>query len=137
VLLPRAAGARAVLPETLRQRGAVVDEVLAYEARTPPDADVAALRAALAAGEIDAVTFASSSTVRSFVALAGPDGVAAMTRAGRPCIACIGPVTAETARECGLPVDVVPARYTAQALAQALAQQLCKGDVDPLSGGEG
>src|SRR5439155_16284421 len=46
-LLPRAAGARAVLPEELRRRGASVEEVIAYRAVTPPGADVAGLRAQL------------------------------------------------------------------------------------------
>src|SRR5262249_36902236 len=72
ILLPRAAGARPVLPETLAARGARVDEVIAYRAALPPDADVDGLRAALASGTIDALTFTSSSTGRHFVQLLGP-----------------------------------------------------------------
>jgi len=137
VLLPRAAGAREILPETLRARGAVVDEVIAYAATAPPEADVEGMRAALAAGAIDAVTFTSSSTVRNFATLVGADTIAAMARASRPLIACIGPVTAATARELGLRVDVVPAAYTVPAMAEALAARFCNAAGDPLSGGAG
>jgi uroporphyrinogen III methyltransferase/synthase len=122
VLLPRAAGARAILPDELRARGATVDEVIAYEAVPPGDLDVGALRAALAAGAIDALTFTSSSTVRNFVALVGAAEVAQLVRDGRPAVACIGPVTAETAREHGLAVAVMPREYTAAALARALVE---------------
>jgi len=120
ILLPRAAGARAILPETLRARGAQVDEVIAYRAVPPLDADVDGLRAALEAGRLDALTFTSSSTVRNFGALLGEAELKRLVRDGRPVVACIGPVTAATARECGLPVTVVPRTYTAAALAAAL-----------------
>jgi len=128
VLLPRAAGARPVLPEALRARGAVVDEVIAYRAVPPDEADVAGLTAALEAGAVDAVTFTSSSTVRNFVALLGRPATARLLAGGRAAIACIGPVTAETARELGLRVDVVPPTYTAVALAAALVRHLGRHD---------
>jgi uroporphyrinogen III methyltransferase/synthase len=137
VLLPRAAGAREILPDALRARGAVVDEVIAYAAVPPTDVDVDGLRAALAAGEIDAVTFTSSSTVRNFAALLGPDAVADVGRGAHPLVACIGPITADTAREVGLRVDVVPNRYTASALADALVARFCNAPGDPLSGAAG
>jgi uroporphyrinogen III methyltransferase/synthase len=121
VLLPRAAGARAVLPDELRRRGATVDEVIAYRAVAPPGVDGAAMAAALQAGDVDALTFTSSSTVRNFAALVGEPALARL-RDGGPAVACIGPVTAETARELGLRVDVVPSAYTVPALAAALAE---------------
>jgi uroporphyrinogen III methyltransferase/synthase len=124
ILLPRAAGARAVLPAELRARGATVDEVEAYRAVPPPDADAVPLRVALAAGEIDALTFTSSSTVTNFAAMLGTAALAPLARAPRPVVACIGPVTADTARELGLRVDVVPAEYTGAALAGALCRHL-------------
>jgi uroporphyrinogen III methyltransferase/synthase len=134
ILLPRAAGARAILPETLAARGAEVDEVIAYRAVPPPDADVPGLRAALAAGTIDALTFTSSSTVRHFVGLVGRDTLSAL---GRTVVACIGPVTAETAREAGLPVHVCPIDYTAAALAAALVEYFCNAAGDHVSGDVG
>jgi uroporphyrinogen III methyltransferase / synthase len=132
VLLPRAAGARAILPDTLRARGAIVDEVAVYRAVPPSDAETESLRAALDADGVDALTFTSSSTVRNFALLAGGDLAARFRRPRRPLVACIGPVTAETARELGLPVDVVPDAYTIPALTAALARHFCNGPADGL-----
>ena len=122
--MPRAAGARAILPQTLTARGARVEEVVAYEAVLPGEADVAGLGAALAARAVDAIAFTSSSTVRNFVTLLGAEQVRRLVCDGRPAIACIGPVTAETARGAGLMVAVEPRAYTAPALAAALIEHL-------------
>ena len=110
VLLPRAKAAPATLPDALERAGAEVDVVAAYE--TVPDAEGAAeVRAALERGEVDVITFTSSSTVRNFVEAmrAATPGVAtdvvALTR--NALVACIGPVTAETAKEEGLEVGLV------------------------------
>lgn len=116
VLLPRAAGARTVLPEGLRERGAVVDEVEAY--RSAPDAAGAAeLRRRLDAGEVDVVTFTSSSTVTNLVEAVGTD-------LGGAVVAAIGPVTAETARGYGIRVDVVAEEHTISGLMAALMEYL-------------
>ncbi|MGH7893668.1 MAG: uroporphyrinogen-III C-methyltransferase, partial [Candidatus Binatia bacterium] len=136
-LLPRAAGARAVLPETLRARGAIVDEVIAYRAVLPADTDVDGLRAAFAEASLDVLTFTSSSTVRNFAALVGAETIARLARSDAPRVACIGPVTAETAREMGLRVDAVPSTYTAPALVREIAALFCKGGGDPLTGDAG
>ncbi len=37
-------------------------------------------------------------------------------------IACIGPITAETARDHGLEVDIMPAEYTVEALATKIVE---------------
>lgn len=114
VLLPRAEVARSTLPETLRERGAEVVEVAAY--RTVQDggeADV--VRERLRRGEVDLITFTASSTVRNFVDLVG-------TEIGPSRVACIGPITAGTARELGLPVHVQAESYTIPGLVAAIRQ---------------
>jgi uroporphyrinogen III methyltransferase/synthase len=131
-LLPRAAGARPVLPETLSARGARVEDVVAYQAVQPSGADVASVRTALAAGEIDALTFTSSSTVANFVAMVGRDEVARLIVGGRPLVACIGPVTADTARAHGLSVAVEARVYTSAGLSAALGEHFCNASADPL-----
>lgn len=126
VLLPRAAGARAVLPETLRARGALVDEIHTYES-VPPEGAPECLRTVLGDGPLDCLTFTSSSTVTRFLELlegSCPDG--GRDRIGSARIACIGPITAATARDAGLRVDVVPAEYTIPALADAIAEAFAK-----------
>ena len=116
VLLPRAEGARGVLVDGLRSVGAVVEEVSIYRAVPPPDL-AARARCALESG-VDAVTFTSSSTVRHLVA-ALDGGAAALDGV---VVACIGPVTAATACEAGLQVDVVAREYAAPGLVTALRE---------------
>ena len=113
ILLPRAAEARAVLPERLEAAGAVVDEVAAYRAVPPDEEELAPVREQLRGGEIDWLTFTASSTVRNFVSLLGADP-------GGARVAAIGPITAGTARELGLTVDVVAEEYTVPGLLEAL-----------------
>lgn len=132
VLLPRAADARAVLPETLRAFGAEVDDVPVYRVQ-PPAICVDDVRQRLAARSIDLLTFASSMTVRHFVDMIGADVVRnAVVDPGpgagaRVQVACIGPVTANTARDLGLPVDVQPAQYTIPAFTEAIVAHFCNG----------
>jgi len=106
-------GARAVLPERLEAAGADVDEVPAYRAVPPDEGELAPVRDRLRAGEIDWLTFTASSTVRNFVSLLG-------TGLGGARVAAIGPITAGTARELGLEVDVVAEEYTIPGLIDAM-----------------
>lgn len=117
VLLPRARVARDALPEGLRAQGALVDVIPVYETVREPG-DGRALAAAVLAGEIDVVTFTSSSTVLGFAELVGP----AAARSGQFAAAVIGPVTATTARELGMRVAVEAEAYTVPALVDALAR---------------
>jgi uroporphyrinogen III methyltransferase/synthase len=113
ILLARAAGARDVLPEELRARGAQVDVLETY--RAVPPADVRP-RLAACLPVVDLITFTSSSTVRHFFdALQGPlpDGVR---------VACIGPITAQTARDLGLRVDIIAQEYTTRGLVEAIVR---------------
>ena len=120
VLIARAAEAREVLPEELARMGASVDVVAAYRT-LPGEADGAALAEQLAGGEIDVVTFTSSSTVTNLLAILGNKGAELL---GRVKIACIGPVTADTCRENGLCPDVIAAEYTIKGLADCIITEL-------------
>ena len=113
VLLPQASEARPVLAEGLVAKGWRVEVVEAY--RTVPAAPPAELVAG--AGKADAITFTSSSTVTNFLAVAGTAGVP-------PLVACIGPVTAATARQAGLHVGVVATEHTVEGLVAALVSGL-------------
>jgi uroporphyrinogen III methyltransferase/synthase len=119
VLLARAARARDVLPEALRQAGCTVDVVAAYETRAPAPETVAELTRALEARRIDAVVLTSSSTVENLCDLLGG---AALRLLGPLRIAVIGPVTGDTARARGLRVDVTAAQYTLPGLVRALEE---------------
>lgn len=129
VLLPRAEAAREGLADELGRRGAVVHEIAVYRT-LPAEPDLAGL-AEMRRG-VDAIIFTSGSTVRNFLTLLGQSGGDEGSPAARPwiqdgggdwpVIACIGPVTADAARDHGLPVHVVPASYTTEGLVQALEQ---------------
>ena len=102
-LLLRADIARPLLHERLTAGGATaVRDVPIYETRpvttVPPD-----LTAALRAGQIDWVTFTSSSTVRNFLALIGAEAAPQLNGVK---LASIGPVTTGTLVDCGLPPTV-------------------------------
>jgi uroporphyrinogen-III synthase len=117
ILLPRAAAGRREVAVHLVQQGAVVDDVAIYET-VPAELDETAL-SELKKG-VDAVTFASGLTVRHFVRLAGLELLAQTT------VACIGPITAATARDLGLNVAVVAPQYTGGGLVAALARHFEK-----------
>ena len=120
ILLPRADIAREALAVELAQRGAVVDEIAAY--RTVPAVPDPDRLAELRRG-VDAITFTSSSTVRNFVALAGQAPIVPDTL-----VACIGPITAQTARELGLRVDLTARVYTTNGLVAALVDHYSRSE---------
>jgi len=127
ILLPRAEGARRELVRGLRALGARVDELPLYVAAPPGAPEPEALRR-LRAGEVDVVTFASSSAVRNLLKLL--EGDTAPLKG--PLIACIGPVTARTAREAGLEVDVEAKEHTIPGLVRALQDHYSRpGDTKP------
>ncbi|MEJ5357585.1 MAG: uroporphyrinogen-III C-methyltransferase [Desulfobacterales bacterium] len=117
VLLPRAAEARPVLPRELSALGAVVREVEAYRT-LPAETDPRGLLARLEERTLDLITFTSSSTVTHFLDLLPPARLPGLI-AGIPC-ACIGPITAETARRAGLQVAVEAPVYTIEGLVEAI-----------------
>jgi len=128
VLLPRADIAREALAIDLKRRGAIVHEFAAY--RTSPAAPDPHGFVELQRG-VDAITFTSSSTVRNFIELVTGKETRLLTLGengplkpvvGQAVIACIGPITAQTAREVGLPVDVMAREYTMDGLVGALAE---------------
>ncbi|MTD14504.1 bifunctional uroporphyrinogen-III C-methyltransferase/uroporphyrinogen-III synthase [Nakamurella sp. YIM 132087] len=112
VLLPRADIATETLAEGLRERGWEIDDVTAYRTvrAAPPPAPT---REAIKSGGFEAVCFTSASTVRNLVGIAGKPH-------SRTIVACLGPKTAETAREFGLRVDVQPEVPEIGALVDAL-----------------
>jgi hydroxymethylbilane synthase len=113
VVLARASGARDVLPARLRAGGARVEILETYKAVPPVNLPQ---RLAAALPGVDIVTFTSSSSVRHFVdAMHG-------SLSGRVRVACIGPITAQTARDLGLRVDIIAQEYTAHGLVDAIVR---------------
>lgn len=120
ILIARAAVAREILPEQLREAGAEVDVVTVYRT-IRPTTQTERIKELLRRRELHILTFASSSTVRNFCALFdSPEEMRKLT-AG-VAVACIGPITARTAEEEGLSVSIVAAQNTIPALSDALVQ---------------
>jgi uroporphyrinogen III methyltransferase/synthase len=67
-------------------------------------------------GDIDAVTFTASSTVRNLATVLGGD----LSPLRNAVVVCIGPQTAEAAAEAGLPATVVAREASITGLVDAL-----------------
>lgn len=105
VLIPRAQEAREILPEELTRRGAKVDVVPCYKTimpEPPPHLE-----------EIDRVVLMSSSAARHFRQLSAAD----------PECVCIGPITAETARELGFTRIIQAEQFDEDGVVQALLRR--------------
>jgi uroporphyrinogen-III synthase len=123
ILLPRAAEARNVLVNELQQAGALVDEVAAYTTVQVARDDRRGRRVLnlLQSRKLDIITFTSSSTVRNFMQwLNSCASESTLMHNTRLKIACIGPITARTARELGLHVHIEAKEFTIDGLVEAI-----------------
>jgi uroporphyrinogen III methyltransferase/synthase len=130
ILIPRADIARDRLAEELREAGAEVTEVVAYRT-LPGSADRGGydVYRMLLDRQIDAVTFASASAARNFVAMLGRDQAADLLRT--TVVASIGPVTAEAAQQLDIATTVMPERYTIPDLVDALVEHFARARTEP------
>jgi uroporphyrinogen-III synthase len=111
VLLPRGDLAGDALPDALRSRGAFVDEIVVY--RTVPGPGIPDIVAGVRESAVDALLFASASAVRFVADALVADAAGARSRPTWPVAVCLGPVTADAAREAGFQ-SVVVAEGTTQ-----------------------
>jgi uroporphyrinogen-III synthase len=114
ILLPRGDLAGDALPDTLRARGAFVDEIVVY--RTVAGPGVPDIVSGVRESAIDALLFASTSAVRFVADALGADPAIAHLRSTWPVAVCLGPVTADAARESGFQSVVVADGTTQQEL---------------------
>jgi uroporphyrinogen-III synthase len=129
ILLARAAEARQVLVTELVEAGAQVHVVAAYQTLPVAQDDERGHKVIdlLRQQQLDVITFTSSSTVHHFMhwlSQSAPDIAILLAYPGqrhsRPLIACIGPITASTARSYGLEVGVEAREFTTAGLVEAL-----------------
>ncbi len=119
ILLARAKEARDILPQGLRKMGAQVDVVETYRT-VKPKGGSKTLKQLLMKGKVDAITFTSSSTVNHFAELLKKEDLQNLLSGMT--IACIGPITARTAKNWKMRVQIQPKEYTIPALTQAIVQ---------------
>lgn len=119
-LLPRGDMARTWLPAELKRLGLKVVEAVMYDT-VPAGEDDDELVRLLRKDCIHAVTFTSSSTVTYFLKALENMGIENPAKAlEQVTVACIGPVTAETAKAAGLHVDLLAEEATIDSLVQKL-----------------
>lgn len=119
VLLPRARGARTILPEAITDMGAHMNEINLYSAAPVADVSPENLQQILE-GKVDLITFTSSSTVTNFINIIGTENI---DRLAGIKIGCIGPITGDTARSKGLKIDFTAREYTITGLIEAILEQ--------------
>jgi uroporphyrinogen-III synthase len=127
ILLARAKVARDVIPRQLQKLGAQVDVVEAYEAGVP-ESSRSLLQGLFedTKRRPDVITFASSSSVKNFMALRGGRGRPPHRDLDGIRFASIGPITSATLRELGLPVDIEAAEFTIPGLIRAIQLELAR-----------
>jgi uroporphyrinogen III methyltransferase/synthase len=123
ILLPRAAVGRDVLPEALQKAGARIDIVTTYQTVLPDNIDRGKL-AAMLAGSGDCIAFTSPSTIKNLAKLFDTHDLGKTLP--NVVVACIGSVTAATAAEYGLHVDIQPEQFTTADLAHTIAAYYSK-----------
>jgi uroporphyrinogen III methyltransferase/synthase len=120
VLLPRTNIASKMLPEQLRGRGALVEEIIAYRTLVPSDLSEDRIRSVFKMG-VDLVAFTSPSTVRNLAKVLGENELATLLKGTK--VACIGPVTVEAVKELGVNADVVATTHTTDSLVEGIVNE--------------
>lgn len=119
VLLPRAVIARDILPDKLTDMGAKIDVVDAYKTVRPKE-EISGIKNMLEGGEIDVITFTSSSAVKNFMSYISGNDIKKTLK--NITIACIGPITAKTVREFGIKSHIVADRYTIEGFTEKIIE---------------
>lgn len=118
ILLPRAKIATADLPNTLREREAHVDDIPLYDTVKIANENSDVIKKDLLEGNVDFVTFTSSSTVTNFFQMFPTPAANVLLANVR--VAVIGPTTEATATKHGVRVDVVAEEATIESLVEAI-----------------
>jgi uroporphyrinogen III methyltransferase/synthase len=124
VLFPRSSISRDSLITGLRDMGVEVEPVVAYETRMADESKEQAISAYK--DGIDVTTFTSSSSVKNLVDLLDGD----VSAVNLSTVACIGPITAETAKSNGIRIDVMAETQTIDGLVQVIVDAQRSGDIE-------
>lgn len=119
VLLPRSDRGDNRVPAALREAGAELTEVVAYRTAAPKELDSENLRR-LAAGEADAIVFASPSAFHNLCVVLPVAELVKLSE--RVQFAAIGPTTARALRDSGVRVEIEANQSSSAALAGDIAK---------------
>jgi hydroxymethylbilane synthase len=123
MLLPASSTTRDVIRPALEKVGVYVEVVEAYQT-VPPETSGAEVTQLIRGSNADFIIFTSPSTVTNLAALLETDHLAPQLAKTR--VACIGPITAETARAYGLEVHIQPDVHTSEEIVKALVAESTK-----------
>lgn len=118
ILIPGSSISRKELFEGLHRLGANVDTVPVYDTVMPPKDSVLDRIKQIKTTAIDCYTFMSPSAFINFLRLMGENGNAAFFE--NSSIAAVGMMTAETIREAGYTVDIIPEKATMESIVLAV-----------------
>lgn len=121
ILIPKGNLARDVIAESLRKKGAAVDEAIVYETYMPEDSRVL-LSEKLAKKDLDILLFTSPSTVEHFMDVVKENKLGDLIE--ECLIGCIGPVTKEKIQSYGLLVHAAPEVYTVEEMLKSMIAYL-------------
>ena len=116
ILLPRAERGREILPDTLRERGGIVDVIAVYRTIRPRRSVESSVMHVTPA---DVIIFTSPSSVRNLVDSLGDEGPALL---GARTLAAIGPICATALEEAGLTAHIVARTSTVEGLVDAIVE---------------
>ena len=122
ILLPRAKGARKILPNQLSNNGHTVKEIQIYESTPAAERSRSGLESVFSEQTADMITFTSASTVNHLFQMFSEKEQWLRSRLEGVETACIGPITAGQLQEKEISVDVVPDQYTVEHLLEAIRQ---------------
>ncbi len=116
MLLPRAASAREVFPDKVREMGGHIDVCPAYKT-VKPEIHGKRLKRFLKQGKITVATFTSASTFNNYLSIMGDDALDLLRDVA---IAVIGPVTRRAVEKAGLKVRIMPEEATVSAMVKEI-----------------
>lgn len=129
VLIPKGNLAREYIAASLKEQGAIVDEVIIYETYLPDDSREKMVQM-LKQGSLDILTFTSPSTIDHFMDIVVQNR---LHKQLENCIvACIGPVSKRKAEEWGMTVHASPEKYTVEEMLKSIIEYL---KINPNTGG--
>ena len=129
ILLPRAKIAPDALPNGLREKGGIVDDIPIYDTVKAGGDRRDEIESDLLNGRIDMVTFTSSSTVTNFLEMFNQYPPKQLLE--QVYMAVIGPSTAATVEQNGLAVDLIAKKPSVEEFADEIVQFYCSsGKID-------
>ncbi|MBT2636334.1 MULTISPECIES: uroporphyrinogen-III synthase [unclassified Bacillus (in: firmicutes)] len=119
VLIPKGNLARDYISAALKEKGAIVDEIIIYETFMP-DESRSKLVKMLSEESLDILTFTSPSTIDHFMKIVEENQL--RDKLEHRIVACIGPVSKRKAEQRGLKVHAMPEKYTVEEMLKSVAK---------------